>query len=143
MSSKKQKKHKVTGLVLDLNKPLANGCIIDKDEAKRLIEEFNGDGSRRLCELKHNVRVIGADLCNVSHTVERLRIRDDKIFAEGMLIGELAPGRSDVAKSLMEAGNACFAPRILGDMEKGFDLLAVDIVPGQSTAGKEPIKHVE
>lgn len=143
MSGKKQKKYKVTGLVLDLSKPLSNGCIIDKDEAKRLIEEFNSDGSRRLGELKHNVRVIGADLCNVSHTIERLRIRDDKIFAEGILIGELDHGSSAAAKSLVEAGNAHFAPRILGDIEKGFDMLAVDIVPGPSTAGKEPIKHVK
>lgn len=143
MSGKKQKKYKLTGLVLDLSKPLANGCIIDKDEAKRLIEEFNSDESRRLGELKHNVRVIGTDLCNVSHTVEHLRIRDDKIFAEGILIGELDHGRSDVVKSLVEAGNAYFAPRILGDVEKGFDLMAVDIVPGPSTDGKEPIKHVK
>ena len=143
MSGKKQKKYKLTGLVLDLSKPLANGCIIDKDEAKRLIEEFNGDGSRRLGELKHNVRVIGTDLCNVSHTIERLRIRDDKIFAEGMLIGELAPGRSAAVKSLVEAGNAYFAPRMLGDAEHVQDLLAVDIVPGPSMDGKEPIKHVE
>ena len=143
MSGKKQKKYKLTGLVLDLSKPLANGCIIDKDEAKRLIEEFNSDGSRRLGELGHNVRVIGTDLCNVSHAVERLRISDDKIFAEGILIEELAPGRSTAAKSLVEAGNAYFAPRILGDIEKGFDLLAVDIVPGPSMSGKEPIKHIE
>lgn len=143
MSGKKQKKYKLTGLVLDLSKPLANGCIIDKDEAKRLIEEFNSDGSRRLGELKHNVRVIGTDLCNVSHTVERLRIRDNKIFAEGMLIGELAPGRSAAVKSLVEAGNAYFAPRILGDTEYLQDLLAVDIVPCPYVEGQEPIKHVE
>lgn len=144
MSSKKQKKYKLNGVVLDLNIPLSNGLIISKEAAERAVEEFNQRArSGKFGELNRDVHVIGTDLCKVSHVIDHLHIEHDKIIGKGMLVGGFEHSQAAKVRDLVESGNAYFAPRMLGDTEHLQDLLAIDIVPGPYVEGKEPIKHVK
>lgn len=120
----------ITGKVLYLDKPNANGRIYDRESTLAAIEKFNNKPTK-LSEFLPLERTIQVNLDNIGGVVTSLYVQDETVYAEVKVIDTINGKKvkelvSDVKLMFSLKGTVTLLPdETVTDLE----IISIDVVP--------------
>lgn len=124
---------KITGELIKMNEPTANGRIYSQEAMQKAIDSFNNSDWDIYGELYNSINVDSEEIDpqKISHKVEDLNIEDGKLTAE---IELLDTPYGEMASTLMKTENFELFPRMIGKIMENNEvevekLITIDLIP--------------